>query len=171
MRNAWSFIQMENPVTLGKVEGEIVSSQNLSLGRILTWCNLFLWIGTGHRVFSPLYWTLAISSFSSSLRYSHSPLFQLPPLLSLPPQHTHLLTPWLLGISGQNWKKKVEDKERISPTWDYRQSPAKIMKWTRVGPGTFLWGQLSTNPRLSYKGDSTLLSVEALGEENQCLHN
>lgn len=108
MRNAWSFIQMENPVTLGKVEGEIVSSQNLSLGRILTWCNLFLWIGTGHRVFSPLYWTLAISSFSSSLRYSHSPLFQLPPLLSLPPP-THTLT---YTVITWNFWTELEKKGR-----------------------------------------------------------
>ena len=39
MRNAWSFIQMENSAILGKVEREkkptTFSSKNLSLGRIL----------------------------------------------------------------------------------------------------------------------------------------
>lgn len=146
MRNAWSFIQMENPVTLGKVEGEIVSSQNLSLGRILTWCNLFLWIGTGHRVLSNS------PHFTGLLPYHHFPvpwgtvthLSSSSPLYSLPHTLTYTVITW--NFWTELGKKKGRRQGKNLSYLGLPPIPAKIMKWTRVGPGTFLWGQLSTDP-------------------------
>lgn len=171
MRNAWSFIQMENPVTLGKVEGEIVSSQNLSLGRILTWCNLFLWIGTGHRVLgnSP--------HFTGLLPYHHFPvpwgtvthLSSNSPLYSPLPPHTYLHRDYLefLDRTGKKDRRQGKNLSYLGlppiPSQDYEVNQS--------GPRDIPLGSAFYWPRLSYKGDSTLLSVEALGEEKQCLHN
>lgn len=86
MRNAWSFIQMENSVILGKGEGKKkpVSSKNLSLGRILRWCTLFaLYLKCNrHRLATPNFHT----KLDSHHNYPYSSFS------NCPVTHSHTLT-------------------------------------------------------------------------------